>query len=163
MPSPVRRSGTGASIRIQGVRDYLWRAVDQHGVVLDIPVRERRDASRQERFFERLLIGLQYEPRVIVTIKLRSYGVARRQVLPRAERRQSRYLNNSAENSLRPTPTSRAPDVAIEITQAGAAFPLGLCVHLWSFPSATDAPHTVRHVLSVAWRGGLNRQHVRMK
>ena len=90
-------------MRIQGVQHYLWRAVDQHGVVLDILVRRRRDAKAAKRFFKRLLIGLQYEPRLIVTDKLRSYGVAQRQLLPRAEHRQSRYLNNRAENSHRPT------------------------------------------------------------
>ena len=47
--------------------------------------------------------GLQYVPRVIVTDKLRSYGVAQRQLLPVVEHRQSRYLNNRAENSHRPT------------------------------------------------------------
>ena len=89
-------------IRIQGVQHYLWRAVDQHGVVLDILVQERRDAKAAKRFFKRLLKGLQYEPRVIITDKLRSYGVAQRQMLPHVEHRQSRYLNNRAENSHRP-------------------------------------------------------------
>src|ERR1700710_2214279 len=90
-------------IRIQGVQHYLWRAVDQDGVVLDMLVQARRDAQAAKRFFKRLLTGLQYEPRVIVTDKLRSYGVAQRQVLPGVEHRQSRYLNNRAENSHRPT------------------------------------------------------------
>ncbi len=90
-------------IRIQGVQHYLWRAVDQDGVVLDILVQARRDAQAAKRFFKRLLTSLQYEPRVIVTDKLRSYGVAQRQLLPDVEHRQSRYLNNRAENSHRPT------------------------------------------------------------
>jgi putative transposase len=90
-------------IRIQGVQHYLWRAVDQDGVVLDILVQARRDATATKRFFRRLLKGLQYVPRVIVTDKLRSYGVAQRQLLPGVEHRQSRYLNNRAENSHRPT------------------------------------------------------------
>jgi putative transposase len=90
-------------IRIQGVQHYLWRAVDQDGVVLDILVQPRRDAKAAKRFFKRLLKGLKYEPRVIVTDKLKSYGVARRQILPRVEHRQSRYLNNRSENSHRPT------------------------------------------------------------
>jgi putative transposase len=85
-------------IRIQGVKHYLWRAVDQHGVALEILVQPRRDANAAKRFFKRLLTGLQYEPRVIVTDKLRSYGVAQRQLLPSVEHRQSRYLNNRAEN-----------------------------------------------------------------
>jgi len=65
-------------IRIQGVQHYLWRAVDQDGVVLDVLVQPRRDAKAAKRFFRRLLKGLQYVPRVIVTDKLRSYGVAQR-------------------------------------------------------------------------------------
>ena len=90
-------------IRIQGVRHYLWRGVDQDGVVLDILVQPRRDAKAAKRFFRRLLKGLDYAPHVIVTDKPRSYGVARRQLLPKVEHRQSRYLNNRAENSHRPT------------------------------------------------------------
>src|SRR6516225_7268124 len=72
-------------IRIQGVQHYLWRAVDQNGVVLDILVQARRDANAAKCFFKRLLRGLQYEPRVIITDKLRSYGVAQRQMLPHVE------------------------------------------------------------------------------
>jgi putative transposase len=79
---------------IQGVQHYLWRAVDQDGVVLDILVQDRRDAKAAKRFFRRLLKGLQYVPRVIVTDKLRSYGVARRHLLPHVEHRQSRYLTD---------------------------------------------------------------------
>jgi transposase-like protein len=86
-------------IRIQGVQHYLWRAVGQDGVALDILVQERRDATAAKRFFKQLLKGLQYEPRVIITDKLRSYGVAQPQMLPHVEHRQSRYLNNRAENS----------------------------------------------------------------
>jgi putative transposase len=89
-------------IRIQGVQHYLWRAVDQDGVVLDTFVPSQRDSNAAKRFFTRLLKGLQYVPRVIVTDKLRRYGVAQRQLIPAVEHRQSRYLNNRAENSHRP-------------------------------------------------------------
>ena len=62
-------------IRILAVQHYLWRAVDQRGVVLDILGQDRRDAPAAKHFFRRLLKGLQYVPRVIVTNKLRSlYG-----------------------------------------------------------------------------------------
>jgi putative transposase len=71
--------------------------------VLEILVEPRRDASAAERFFKRLLKGLQYVPRVIVTDKLRSYSVAQRQLLSGVEHRQGRYLNSRAENSHRPT------------------------------------------------------------
>jgi transposase-like protein len=77
--------------------------VDEDGVVLDILVQDRRQAKAVKRFFKRLLKGLQYVPRVIVTDKLRGYGVAKRQILPNVEHRQSRYLNNRAEKSHRPT------------------------------------------------------------
>jgi hypothetical protein len=40
---------------------------------------------------------------VHITDKLKSYGVAQREILPDVEHRQSRYLNNRAENSHRPT------------------------------------------------------------
>ncbi len=90
-------------IRIGGELHYLWRAVDQDGVVLDILVQSRRNAKAAKRFFRKLLRGLQYAPRVIVTDKLRSYAAAKREVLPHVEHRQSRYLNNRAENSHRPT------------------------------------------------------------
>src|SRR5271156_7208323 len=90
-------------IRIRGVQHYLWRAVDQDGVALDILVQAQRDANAAKRFFKLLLNGLQYDPRVIVTDKMRSYGVAQRHLLPGVEHRQSRHVNNRAENSHRPT------------------------------------------------------------
>ena len=90
-------------IRIRGVLYFLWRAVDQDGVVLDILVQSRRDAGAAKRFFKRLLKGLPYVPRVLITDGLRSYGVAKRALLPDVEHRKSRYLNNRAENSHRPT------------------------------------------------------------
>jgi hypothetical protein len=42
-------------------------------------------------------------PRVLVTDKLASYGPAHRVVMPSGEHRQSKYLNNRAENSHQPT------------------------------------------------------------
>jgi putative transposase len=63
-------------LRINGQLFYLWRAVDQRGIVLDILVQERRDATAAKRFFKRLLAGLKYKPRRIVADGLRSYGVA---------------------------------------------------------------------------------------
>lgn len=90
-------------IRIRGVLHYLWRAVDQNGVVLDIMVQERRNGAAAKRFFKPLLHGLRYKPRRIITDRLRSYGVAQRAILPDVRHRTSRYLNNRAENSHRPT------------------------------------------------------------
>jgi putative transposase len=85
-------------ITIGGKTHYLWRAVDQHGDVLDILVTSRRDTNAATRFFRKLLKGLEYVPRVLVTDKLASYGVAHRRLMPGVEHRRSKYLNNRAEN-----------------------------------------------------------------
>lgn len=90
-------------IRINGVQHYLWRAVDQDGVVLDILVQSRRNTKAAKRFFRKLLKGLRYVPRVVVTDQLKSYAAAKRQIIPHVEHRQSRHLNNRAENSHQPT------------------------------------------------------------
>ncbi len=90
-------------LKIDGKRHYLWRAVDQHGNVLDILVQSRRNKAAVKKFFRKVLKGCQYVPRVLITDKLASYGAAKREVLPSVEHRQSRYLNNRAENSHQPT------------------------------------------------------------
>jgi putative transposase len=90
-------------LTICGKRQYLWRAVDQDGHDLDILVQRRRDKKAAKQFFRKLLKGCQYVPRVIITDKLKSYGAAKRAVLPRVEHRQHRDLNNRAENSHQPT------------------------------------------------------------
>jgi putative transposase len=90
-------------IRIRGEQHYLWRAVVQDGTVLDILVHSRRNAKAAKRFFRKLLRGLQYVPRVIITDKLKSYAAAKREIMPGVEHRQSRYLNNRAEVSHQPT------------------------------------------------------------
>ena len=92
-------------IRIGGKLHYLWRAVDQDGHVLDILIQSRRNANAAKRFFRKLLKGLQYVPRVIVTDKLRSYAAAKREIMPGVEHRQSKYLNNRAlQPALRAVP-----------------------------------------------------------
>jgi len=90
-------------LTINGLRHYLWRAVDQDGTVLDILVQRRRDKAVAKTFFRKLLKGLSDVPRVIITDKLASYGAAKPELLPSVERRQHRYLNNRAENSHQPT------------------------------------------------------------
>jgi putative transposase len=90
-------------LKINGVTYYLWRAVDQNGVVLDVLVQPKRDRFAAIRFFRKLLRGTGRKPRVIITDKLRSYGAAKRVVMPGVAHRQHRYLNNRAENSHQPT------------------------------------------------------------
>ena len=90
-------------LTINGQRSYLWRAVDQDGHVLDILVQSKRNKKAAKKFFKKLLKGLQYTPRVIITDKLRSYGAAKAEILPSVEHRQHKGLNNRAENSHQPT------------------------------------------------------------
>ena len=77
--------------------------MDQDDNVLDILVQSRRNKKAAKKFFRKLLKGLTYVPRVIITDKLKSYGAAKREILPGVEHRQSRYLHNRCENSHRPT------------------------------------------------------------
>jgi putative transposase len=90
-------------VKINGTTHYLWRAVDQHGDVLDILVQSRRNAVVAKRFFRKLLTGLRYVPCVLVTDKLASYQVAHRELLPSVTHHRPKYLNNRAENSHQPT------------------------------------------------------------
>jgi putative transposase len=90
-------------IRMSGEVHYLWRAVDQEGNVLDILVQSRRDKKAAKKFFRKLLKGLQYVPRVIITDKLGSYSAAKAEVMASVEHRRHKGLNNRAENSHQPT------------------------------------------------------------
>jgi putative transposase len=90
-------------LTIHGRRQELWRAVDQDGTVLDILVQRRRDQQAAKTFFRKLLKRCQYVPRVLISDQLKSYGAAKREILPSVEHRQHRYLNNRAENSHQPT------------------------------------------------------------
>jgi putative transposase len=90
-------------ITIRGERYYLWRAVDQDGDVIDILVQRRRDCQAAKRFFRKLLRGQGATPRKIVTDKLRSYGAARRIVMPSVIHSTEQYENNRAEVSHQPT------------------------------------------------------------
>jgi putative transposase len=92
--SPVCRT-----IQINGKQYYLWRAVDQDGEVVDVFLQAKRDGAAAKRFFKRLLRSKGHEPRKIVTDKLRSYGVAHREVIPEAIHDNARYANNRAEQS----------------------------------------------------------------
>ena len=66
-------------------------------------MQSRRNAKAAKRFFGKLLKGLRYVPRVLVTDKLASYRVADRELMSSVKHRRSRYLNNRAENSHQPT------------------------------------------------------------
>ena len=96
-----------------------------------------------KKFFRRLLKGLRYVPRVIVTDNLASYQVAHRELMPSVQHRRSKYLNNRAENSHQPT---RQRERAMKrVTSIRHAHRL---LSAFSGISAHFRPH--RHLLSAA-------------
>jgi putative transposase len=84
---------------IRGDVRWLWRAVDQHGVVLDEILQRRRDKRSAERLLIKLLKRQGWVPRRIVTDKLASYGAAKQELAPGIEHRSHEGLNDRAENS----------------------------------------------------------------
>jgi len=90
-------------VTINGKKHWLWRAVDQQGVVLDVLVQSRRDRHAARRLMRKLLRKHGRAPRVLVTDKLRSYAAANHDLGLNVEHRQHRGLNNRAENSHQPT------------------------------------------------------------
>lgn len=90
-------------IKINGKQYYLWRAVDQDGEIVDVYLQSKRDGATAKRFFRRLLRSNAGEPRKIVTDKLRSYGVAHRELISDTIHISDRYANNRAEQSHEPT------------------------------------------------------------
>jgi putative transposase len=91
-----------AFVKINGVRKYLWRAVDQDGNVLDVLPQNRRDQAAARRFLQKLLKKTQSVPRVVVTDRLRGHGAAHRTVRPSVKHHPHKGMNNRAENSHQP-------------------------------------------------------------
>jgi putative transposase len=91
------------AISIAGKKHWLWRAVDQHGAVLDILVQSRRNAKAAKRLLRKLLKKQGIAPHVMITDKLASYSAAKREIMPGVGHRQHKGLNNRAENSHQPT------------------------------------------------------------
>ena len=54
----------------------------------------KRDKKPAKKFFRKLLKGLSYIPRAIITDKLRSYGAAKAEVLPSVEHCREKWQNN---------------------------------------------------------------------
>jgi putative transposase len=85
--------------KINGKQQYLWRAVDQDGDVIDVFLQERRNSMAAKRFLKRLIASNQGRPRKIVTDKLGSYRVAHPELMPDVIHDTSQYANNKVELS----------------------------------------------------------------
>ena len=90
-------------VTIQGRQQYLWRAVDEDGDVLDILVPSHRNRRAAVRFFRTLLKAQGRIPRRLITDHLRSYAAAGRTVMPSVVHVTDQYANNRAEVSHQPT------------------------------------------------------------
>jgi putative transposase len=119
-------------LTIKGKHHYLWRDVDQNGNTLDVLVQSRRNKKAARRFFAKLLKGLCYVPRVIVTDKLKSYAAAKAEIMPGVEHRQHKGLNNRAEVSHQPT--RGTTDATIQIAASRSAFSVGTCTDQQCLP-----------------------------
>ena len=123
-------------LRINGALYYLWRAVDQNGVVLDILVQERRNAAAAKRFFKRLLAGLRFKPRRIITDGLKSYGGVPRD--PARDTAPDQPLPEQPGGELPPPDaTTRATDAAVQVAGAGPAVPVGARHDLRTLPPSS--------------------------
>ncbi len=97
------RATRQVAVKISGVQHWLWRAVDQSGMVLDILVQSRRDKQAAKRLLRKLLKKQCRPPRVMITDKLASYAAAKKEIMSGVEHRQHKGLDNRAENSHQPT------------------------------------------------------------
>src|SRR4051812_40737188 len=103
-PEPIKLTVPDeVCLMIGGQKHWLWRAVDQDGIVLDVLVQSRRDKQAAKRLLRKLLKKQGRAPRVMITDKLASYSAAKDEVMPSVEHRRHKGLNNRAENSHQPT------------------------------------------------------------
>jgi len=130
-------------VNIGGQQQYLWRAVDQDGEVVDVFLQACRDGAAAKRFFRRLLKNHHGEPRKIVTDKLRSYGVAHRDLIPETLHDTAQYANNRAELSHQPTRVRERGMRRFKSTRQAQRF---LSVHA----AVYNLFNLVRHLVSVS-------------
>jgi IS6 family transposase len=83
--------------RLHGRWAYCYRAIDQDGQVVDVYCSKRRNAAAAEAFFARAIEATGVRPARVVTDKAACYPPALRVLLPAAEHRTSKYLNNGLE------------------------------------------------------------------
>ncbi len=75
----------------------LFRAIDEHGHIVDVYLSTRRDQAAAQAFFEGAIETSTVTPSQVTTDKAKCYPPALRAVLPHVEHRTSKYLNNGLE------------------------------------------------------------------
>ena len=141
-------------LKIGGRFQYLWRAVDQDGSVLDILVQSRRNKRAAARFFKKLLRRMKYAPRVVVTDKLASYSAPCAELLPNTVHRRDKALNNRAESSHQSTRQRESRMRGFKSARHAQRF-------LSIFGMIADLFSVGRHLLSArSYRAALSRRLV---
>ncbi len=86
-------------VKIRGRKYWLWRAVEQDGLVLDEILQSKGNTQAAKRLRRRLMKQYGSVPKRIITDKLRSCGAAKRAIAPGVEHISHKGLNNRADNS----------------------------------------------------------------
>jgi transposase-like protein len=84
-------------VKVGGVWRYVYRAVDQHGQIIDILVSKRRDGQAARRFFTRALTTLKVIRTEVVTDKAPVYPMVLDELVPAAWHHVEQYTNNRIE------------------------------------------------------------------
>jgi transposase-like protein len=116
-------------LEINGSIHYLWRAVDQDGVVLDIMVQSRRDKRAAKKFFRKLLKRLRYVPRAIVTDKLKSYSAAKAEVMPSVAHHPTEISEQPRGEFASAHQVAGEADETVQVAGPWATFSVGLRHH----------------------------------
>ena len=135
-------------LKIRGEQVCLWRAVDEHGQVLDVLVQERRDADAAERFFRKLLAHTGSAPERITADKLGSYAAAKRripelEVVEHQQVRSSMRCNNRVEQAYYPTRIRECRMGRFRCPTSAQRF-------LYAFARVSNLFHPRRHLLSAS-------------
>jgi transposase-like protein len=135
-------------VKVNGVWRYVYRAVDQHGQVIDVLVSTRRDANVARRFFHQALNTVKVKPSEVVTDRAPTYPRVVDELVPGAWHHIERYENNRIEADhgrlkhrlipMRGLRTERTAQVVI----AGLAFVQNL--RRGDYELATDIPRPLR-------------------
>jgi transposase-like protein len=84
-------------VEVNGAWRYVYRAVDQHGQVIDVLLSARRDASAARRFFTRALRTLKAIPTEVITDAAPVYPAVLEELVPAAWHHLEQYANNRIE------------------------------------------------------------------
>ncbi len=96
-------------VRLHATWTYIYRAIDQDGQVVDAYFSERRNAKAAQAFFERAIGETDGTPVQVITDTAKWYPPALRAVLPHAQHRTSKELNNGLERDHGPLKQRLSP------------------------------------------------------